>query len=294
MPSPGPPPEADLLVAGSLKPREIKRLLQKRHGYTPQAVAKLMLKDELVEALVAEENAAWARAGARAYAEEGGALGLFSLDRWERWYAGNTPLAVALLVALLTAVLFATPLYQTLNFQLSLWYDRRQHQCSRAYRAGSVVGVAGIFLLAALDAVKVWMRVTIGLGWVTPRRYYWRIVSAGRASGGSAKKVLLHAVPRLARAKQVLLHAVPRLAFAKKVLFCGGSGLRRSGVVGGRPPEPPLRPARSLVSSCSAARGLVLGRSCTRARPLLCSCSAARVLVLLLGRSCARARPHWC
>jgi hypothetical protein len=53
-----------------------------------------------------------------------------------------------------------------------------------------------------------------------------------------------------------------------------------SRAVGGRPPEPPLRPARSHM--CSAA--LVLGRTC--ARPHLCSAA------LVLGRTCAR--PHLC
>jgi hypothetical protein len=53
--------------------------------------------------------------------------------------------------------------------------------------------------------------------------------------------------------------------------FCGESGLLRSGVVGGRPPEPPLRPARSHKHKCSAA--LLLGR--TSARPHKLKCSAA-------------------
>jgi hypothetical protein len=70
----------------------------------------------------------------------------------------------------------------------------------------------------------------------------------------------------------------------------GGGRLRKmrasEGVVGGRPPEPPLLPARLHICSaahvhvCSAAH--VFNRTC--ARPL--TCSAAHVL----GRSCVHTR----
>jgi hypothetical protein len=90
---------------------------------------------------------------------------------------------------------------------------------------------------------------------------------------------------------------VRRGASAKKMLVCGGSGCERSehredarlrrkrvsgGVVGGRPPEPPLLPARSHMpphpSRCRRGR--------TRPLPArLYMCSAARAPSPPLGRT---------
>ena len=78
------------MVASSLSNREIKRLLARRHGFTPTEIAKLMLKEELIDALVAAENSASTTAATKAFEAEGGWLGLFSIDRWERWSQQNT------------------------------------------------------------------------------------------------------------------------------------------------------------------------------------------------------------
>jgi hypothetical protein len=68
----------------------------------------------------------------------------------------------------------------------------------------------------------------------------------------------------------------------KGVSDCGGSGQRRLGVVGGRPPEPPLRLARSHMREAAHARGRTCARrevahalGCTRAPPTNCSFALA-------------------
>jgi hypothetical protein len=87
----------------------------------------------------------------------------------------------------------------------------------------------------------------------------------------------------------------------KELLFCGGRGRERSereegallrreragtGAVGGRPPEPPLRPARSHRLAH------VLGRTgshmCSAAQAR--SCARPHRLAHVLGHTCAR--PH--
>jgi hypothetical protein len=81
------------------------------------------------------------------------------------------------------------------------------------------------------------------------------------------------------------------------VSFYGGSGLLRSGVVGGRPPEPPLLPARSHLVSCGArgpqsSLALVPASFMWRTRPP--ELARTRAGELHVAHAAPRARSHWC
>ena len=80
-------------------------------------------------------------------------------------------LVITLVCMVVATILFTTPLYGTLSYQLTLWWDARSSQVKRSYRSGSFLAVLGIIVLSVLDAAKLWTSATIGAGWVTPRRY---------------------------------------------------------------------------------------------------------------------------
>lgn len=143
----------------SMRVRDIKRRLTRQHGYTPDELARMIDKKDLIQALAFEEH-------------KDKQVELAKANRNLRWKA----IVIAIILgALLLFWPLLNHLYDVATVNLVVYSDRKIYEAKRCMELKSVQGCIGVLLMGALDMLQIWLTGSVLLSWVMTSKYFFPI-----------------------------------------------------------------------------------------------------------------------
>eukprot|EP00586_Coscinodiscus_wailesii_P013887 CAMPEP_0172500108 /NCGR_PEP_ID=MMETSP1066-20121228/134792_1 /TAXON_ID=671091 /ORGANISM="Coscinodiscus wailesii, Strain CCMP2513" /LENGTH=365 /DNA_ID=CAMNT_0013274195 /DNA_START=205 /DNA_END=1302 /DNA_ORIENTATION=+ len=141
----------------SLRARDIKRQLARRHGYSADELAKMLDKKELIETLAFEEHK-----------EEMKRMGE------EKREKARIGILVALgCVVVVTFWPLLSHVWEVMAVNFVVYTDKKKYEMSQCYTLKSVPALLGILLLFLLDALQLWLSLSVMLSWIITRNAYF-------------------------------------------------------------------------------------------------------------------------
>jgi len=145
-----------------LRPREIKRRLVRKHGYTPEEVARMIDKKVLIETLVYEEH-----------------LQIQKISSAKQRKRIQTSIVVALIAIVVAAcwpmIRMATKqLYEIICVNFIIYTDKKRYEFRRCKEYDCTVGYIGLTVVTVLDILILWLNASTTLSWITPNKSFLR------------------------------------------------------------------------------------------------------------------------
>ena len=150
-------------VLSTYRVRDLKSLLQRRYNYKVSDLDHLFYKSDLVNAIVREEGLLGATTAG------GSGNWMERVVEYTTYNADGVYVTLAVLV--LTVLITFTPLCRYVATSLRLWMDSLALVFNNTWNEGSYLGFTLLPIIITVDLSSAWLRGTILLGWVTPRRY---------------------------------------------------------------------------------------------------------------------------
>jgi hypothetical protein len=142
-----------------MRVRDIKRRLIRQHGYSPDEIAKMLDKKELIQALAFEEHK-----------DRQAELG--KSHRELRWKGIITAVLVG---AMMLFWPLLKHLYEVASVNFVVYTDRKRYEAARCLELKSVQGGIGVLLMGILDLLQIWLTLSVILGWVMTSKYFFPI-----------------------------------------------------------------------------------------------------------------------
>lgn len=140
-----------------MRVRDIKRRLARTHGYAADELGRMLDKEELIQALSFEEHKEREK---------------------ETKELKRTLMTRGIVVALIAVlVVLGWPLWEQLyavaSVNFVVYTDRKKHEVKRCIELRSGLGALGIFLMAIVDGLQLWLSASILLSWFTTSKYFF-------------------------------------------------------------------------------------------------------------------------
>jgi ABC-type multidrug transport system fused ATPase/permease subunit len=146
---------------GEMRVRDIKRRLQRAHGYSAEDVGRMLDKQELIHALGMEEHKV---REARS-------------EKQKRTLVWRSILAAVISVAAVACWPVLCQAYQVAEVNLVVYTDRKRLQVRRCWELRSMLGLIGVALMFLLDGLSIWLSASILLSWFFRSRYFFPMPS---------------------------------------------------------------------------------------------------------------------
>ena len=150
-----------LLEIGELRVRDIKRRLQRLHGYTADDVGRMLDKKDLINALAFEEHKTRER----------------KLDRQKRYLVKRGIIAALVVVAIVMFWPLLSHAYEVALVNFVVYTDRKRFEARRCFELKSIPGLIGVVLMFIMDGLSIWLSVSILLSWVMRSKYFFPVPS---------------------------------------------------------------------------------------------------------------------
>eukprot|EP00339_Tiarina_fusa_P010627 CAMPEP_0117079372 /NCGR_PEP_ID=MMETSP0472-20121206/56003_1 /TAXON_ID=693140 ORGANISM="Tiarina fusus, Strain LIS" /NCGR_SAMPLE_ID=MMETSP0472 /ASSEMBLY_ACC=CAM_ASM_000603 /LENGTH=253 /DNA_ID=CAMNT_0004806577 /DNA_START=35 /DNA_END=792 /DNA_ORIENTATION=- len=140
-----------------MRVRDIKRRLSRSHGYSADELGRILDKAELIQALSFEEHK----------------------ERQKQKEQFQRALIIRGIVGTIVAVVVVvgwpvwTHLYEVASVNLVVYIDKRKYEASRCVELKSMQGMLGVLLMAILDAMSLWLTVSVMMSWFTTSKYFF-------------------------------------------------------------------------------------------------------------------------
>ncbi|CAB9507696.1 expressed unknown protein [Seminavis robusta] len=142
---------------GDMRVRDIKRRLQRTHGYGADEVGRMLDKQELIHALAFEEHKIREK----------------KLDQQKRVLVWRGILAALLSVSVAMCWPLLSHAYEVAAVNFVVYTDRKRLEVRRCMELQSALGLLGIVLMFLVDGLSVWLSASILLSWVMTSKYFF-------------------------------------------------------------------------------------------------------------------------
>jgi len=146
---------------GEMRVRDIKRRLQRTHGYGADEVSRMLDKRELINTLAFEEHKTRQR----------------RIEKEKRRLLKRGIIGALISVLVVMCWPLLSHAWEAGTVNLVVFADRKKFEATRCYELQSWSGFVGIVLMAVIDLLQVWLRASVLLSWVMTSKYFFPIPS---------------------------------------------------------------------------------------------------------------------
>lgn len=150
-----------LYEVGEMRVRDIKRRLQRTHGYGADELGRMLDKKELINALAFEEHKTRER----------------RLDKQKRHLLHRGIIGALIAVAVVLCWPLLSHAWEVGMVNFVVFSDRKRFEAGRCYELQSMPGFIGILCMAIIDILKFWLSISVLGSWVTTSKYFFPIPS---------------------------------------------------------------------------------------------------------------------
>ena len=141
----------------NMRVRDIKRRLIRHHAYSPDEIAKMLDKKELIQALAFEEH-------------KDRQADLDKSNRELRW---KGIIGAVLVGAIMLFWPLLKHLYEVAMINFVVYTDRKRYEAARCLELKCVQGGIGVLLMGILDLLQIWLTLSVLLSWVMTSKYFF-------------------------------------------------------------------------------------------------------------------------
>ena len=186
---------------GEMRVRDIKRRLQRTHGYGADEVSRMLDKRELINTLAFEEHKTRQR----------------RIEKEKRRLLKRGIIGALISVLVVMCWPLLSHAWEAGTVNLVVFADRKKFEATRCYELQSWSGFVGIVLMAVIDLLQVWLRASVLLSWVMTSKYFFPIpsltVHPARFMGGQVASVIGGKLAAVSAGRQVIcITHLPQIA----------------------------------------------------------------------------------
>jgi hypothetical protein len=146
-----------ILEISSLRVRDIKRRLTRRHGYSPDRISNILDKKELIHMLAYEEDKI--------------------RMKYEQRVQQDAFFYAVLVAVLILIITIGWPIiehaYNVISVNLVVYTDRKIFEAKQCMQLQSTLGMAGLGLMILLDLLQLWLSLTVAMSWVIAKNKFF-------------------------------------------------------------------------------------------------------------------------
>jgi hypothetical protein len=146
---------------GEMRVRDIKRRLQRAHGYSAEELGRMLDKQDLIHALGMEEHKV---------REE-------RLEKQKRVLAWRSMIAAVISVAVVLCWPVLSHAWEVAAVNFVVFTDRKRLEIRRCWELQSILGFVGVTLMFLLDGLSIWLSASILLSWFVKSKYFFPMPS---------------------------------------------------------------------------------------------------------------------
>lgn len=140
-----------------MRVRDIKRRLARTHGFSADELGRMLDKKELIAALSFEEHKDREK----------------ELEKVKRYVVVRGIIIALLAVVVVLGWPIWVHVYETASVNFVVYTDRKRHEASRCIELGSFQGMVGVFFMAVVDTLQLWLSLSVMLSWFTSSKYFF-------------------------------------------------------------------------------------------------------------------------
>ena len=148
-----------LYEIGEMRVRDIKRRLQRFHGYGADEVGRMLDKKELINTLAFEEHKTRER----------------RIDKQKRHLLKRGIIGALVAVAVVMCWPLLSHAWEVAWVNFVVFTDRKWLEGTRCYELQSIPGFFGIVCMAIVDILQFWLSASVLLSWVMTSKYFFPI-----------------------------------------------------------------------------------------------------------------------
>ena len=150
-----------LYEIGEMRVRDIKRRLQRTHGYGADEVGRMLDKKELINTLAFEEHKTRER----------------RVEKQKRHLLKRGIIGALIAVAVVMCWPLLSHAWEVGMVNFVVFTDRKRFEATRCFELQSVPGFIGITAMAIVDFLQFWLSASVLLSWVMTSKYFFPIPS---------------------------------------------------------------------------------------------------------------------